>query len=110
MYELPLAVVTVKTPVLGPASVGAKVTLTVQALSTTRVPRQLLVCAKSSLIVMVLIPRVSRPELVKVMVNGLLLVPGVCEPKYRAAGSKVRLPVFIKTFEVNGCKVIVPVT
>ena len=66
---------TVSIPDRCPFAVGVKVTLMVhEVLGGTVVP-QLLVCAKSGLVVMLLMLRAVVPVLVKVTGTGLLAVP-----------------------------------
>ena len=79
----------VTAPVLVPAAVGLKVTLSVQlALAATLEP-QVLVWEKSPLAVMLVIVRVAFPVFVRVTLWALLLVPTPCEENVNEVGERL---------------------
>ena len=68
-------------PVRGPVVVGVKVTLIVQLALAARVAAQVVVLAKSPLMVMLAMFSVAPPVLVSVTVLAALVPPTPCEPK-----------------------------
>lgn len=61
-------------PALGPAAVGVKVTLIVQLVPLARLVPQVLVCAKSPLVVMLAMFKTALPVLLRVTFRGALAV------------------------------------
>ena len=78
----------VSVPVRFPGAVGVKVTLIVQPAPAATEPAQVLVWAKSPLVVIVRGVRAPAPVLVSVSVCGALGVETVCPAKLRLVVSK----------------------
>ena len=81
--------VSVSVPVRFPAAVGVKVTLIVHPAPTATEPAQVLVWAKSPVVVMVRGVRASLPVLVSVSVCGRLEVETVCPGKLRLVAERL---------------------
>ena len=81
--------VTVTEPVREPVAVGVKVTLIVHDALAARLVPQALVSEKSPLIVMLEIARLAPPELLRVTLCGLLLVPNACDANVKDIGDRL---------------------
>ena len=91
--------VNVKAPVVVPATVGLKVTFTVQLLPAATLVPQVLVSEKAPLAVMLLMLSAAFPVFLSVTVCVALVVPRACDVKVNkvgdrlAAGLKTPVPV-----------------
>jgi hypothetical protein len=104
----------VTTPVLVPAAVGLKVTLSVQLALAARLAPQVSVWEKSPLALMLVMLRVALPVLLRVTVRAPLLVPTGCAGKVKETGETlatgaVPVPVRLTDWVVAGLSLSVMV-
>ena len=85
--------VTVIDPVLETAAVGVNVTLIAQEAPPARLDPQPLVWEKVPLAAMPEMARVAPPELVRVTVCAVLVVPTSCAGKFRDEGERLAIGV-----------------